>query len=169
MGSGSNVPSVPQPPKMFAPPASEIDTGVLDIALSRKQPKRSGYITRGQTIGESGQLIQAPKREMASAAAATGQAAFSQKEELKGLADFNPAGFSQLISMYQRGSRNRATDFFKLGEGQDPDAGKEGRQAATQDFRERASYKSNLLKQYENYVAEYNKQQAQREKQKSQF
>jgi hypothetical protein len=96
---------------------------------------------------------------MASAAAATGQAAFSQKEELKGLADFNPAGFSQLISMYQRGSRNRATDFFKLGEGQDPDAGKEGRQAATQDFRERASYKSNLLKQYENYVAEYNKQQ----------
>ena len=169
MGSGSNVPSVPQPPKMFAPPASEIDTGVLDIALSRKEPKRSGYITRGQTIGESGQLIQAPKREMASAAAATGQAAFSQKEQLKGLADFNPAGFAQLISMYQKNSRDEATDFFKLGEGQDPDAGKEGRQAATQKFRERRSYKSNLLKQYQNYVAEYNKQQAEREQQQAEF
>ena len=98
MGSGSSVPRVPQPPKMVAPPASEIDTDVLDIALSRrggKQPKRSGYITKGQTIGESGQLIQAPKRETASVKAATGQAAFSKKAELKNLEEFNPAGFAQ--------------------------------------------------------------------------
>lgn len=173
MGSDSNVPRVPKPPTMFAPPAGEIDTGVLDIALSRRggqQPQRTGYITKGQTVGESGQLVQAPKREMASAKEAVGQAAFSKKEELKSLEEFNPAGFSQAVSMYNSKQREKAADYLRNYEkgNKDPFT-RTGRTARAQKYRERQEYKSNLLNQYNAYVAEYNKQQAQRKQQQAEL
>lgn len=167
MGSGSNVPRVPNPPTMMAPPARDIDTGVLDIALSRRQPKRSGYITKGQTIGDSGELIKAPKREMASVKDAVGQAALSEKAELKNLEEFNPAGFAQLVSMYRGKNRARAAEYlrsYRPGSGDRDPFRKSGRSARAQKYRERQLYKSRLFNQYNEYAEDYRESQIRREK-----